>query len=108
MNFVESKSKGYFLVYVRTSLMNSTKKRIRTEHSNPTSSIESSLKLPFHIFRKIHNAGVMILRGEKFEQTAKNDFLLVQLNCKEVKNKNDTVYAKQDYNTQKCYRNVPR
>ena len=46
----------------------------------------------------------MILRGEKFEQTAKNDFLLVQLNCKDVKNKNDTVYAKQNYNTLKCYR----
>jgi hypothetical protein len=57
---------------------------------------------------KIHNAGVMILRGKKFKQTAKNDILVVQFNCKEVKNKNDTVYAKQDYNTQKCYRNIPR
>ena len=37
----------------------------------------------------------MILRGEKFEQIPKTDFLLVELNCEEVKNKNNTVYAKQ-------------
>ncbi len=49
----------------------------------------------------------MILRGEKFEQIAKTDFLLVHLNCEEVKNKNDTVYAKQEYYTKKCYRNIP-
>ena len=36
----ESKGKDYFLVYVEINLMNSTNKRIRTEHSNPTSSIE--------------------------------------------------------------------
>ena len=49
----------------------------------------------------------MILRGEKFEQTPKTDFLLVHLNCEEVKNKNNTVYAKQEYYTKKCYRNIP-
>ena len=87
--------------------MKPQKTRHRTEASNPTSSIESSLKLTFHIFRKIHNAEVMILRGEKFEQTAKNNILLIHLNCKEAKNKNDTVYAKREYYTKKCYRNIP-
>ena len=42
----------------------------------------------------------MILRGEKFEQIPKNDILLIQLNCEEIKNNNNTVYAKQEYYTE--------